>query len=167
MANAIICKGDSTSHGGTVLEGFATLNVLGKNAAGVGHMVLCPKCKGSFPIVQGAENVSYLGKPVAVEGMKTSCGAELQASQSSVRIGTGSRAATAQKSPHESRDEITEHWYSLEGEDGTPIEGYRFDVYQNEKLMAHQASFSEGRSTVFTGENSSMVLWLAKEGGQP
>lgn len=35
MANAIIRKGDLTSHGGTVLEGFATLNVLGKNAAGV------------------------------------------------------------------------------------------------------------------------------------
>ncbi len=53
MANAIIRNGDLTSHGGTVLEGFATLNVLGKNAAGVGHMVLCPKCKGSFRHSQG------------------------------------------------------------------------------------------------------------------
>ncbi|MEN7431220.1 PAAR domain-containing protein [Chromobacterium sp. TRC.1.1.SA] len=83
---AIIREGDSTSHGGTVVEAFATLTVYGKNAAGVGHQVSCPKCKGSFPIVQGAANYTFMGKNVAVEGMQTSCGAVLIASQGQATI---------------------------------------------------------------------------------
>ena len=77
----IICKGDKTDHGGTVIEGISTYLIQGREASGKGHMVECPLCKGSFPIIEGSENMKVQGIPIALEGMKTSCGAILIASQ--------------------------------------------------------------------------------------
>lgn len=90
MGKAIIREGDPTSHGGTVLEAFPHLSVYGKNAAGVGHKGYCPQCKRDFVIVAGAQNVAYFGKNVAVEGMLTSCGATLIATQSQATIDVAS-----------------------------------------------------------------------------
>lgn len=87
--SAIIREGDPTSHGGTVLGGFPNLNVYGKSAAGVGHRGYCPQCKRDFVIVVGAKNFDYLGRRVAVEGMLTSCGATLIATQHQATIDLG------------------------------------------------------------------------------
>jgi uncharacterized Zn-binding protein involved in type VI secretion len=73
----IIRAGDRTSHGGTVLEGHPLVTSLGKPVAGVGHRVSCPRCGGEPVIAQGAAIVTMFGVHVAVEGMKTSCGALL------------------------------------------------------------------------------------------
>ncbi|MFD4836037.1 PAAR domain-containing protein [Achromobacter sp. NPDC058515] len=81
IGRLIVRIGDRTSHGGTVLQGFPFHNIEGRAAAGMGHMVDCPQCKGSFPIVQGVPSFSVDGVPVAVEGMQTACGAVLIASQ--------------------------------------------------------------------------------------
>ncbi|WP_147485911.1 PAAR domain-containing protein, partial [Burkholderia pseudomallei] len=51
VKRAIICVGDTTTHGGKVLEGAPTFTLNGRNVAGVGHQVLCPRCKGIFPIL--------------------------------------------------------------------------------------------------------------------
>ena len=79
----LIRKGDTTTHGGIVIEGVSGTNIHGKEAACIGHMVYCPKCNGTYPIIEGAEGMPMFDKPVAVEGMHTACGAELIASQSS------------------------------------------------------------------------------------
>ncbi|MBP5107971.1 PAAR domain-containing protein, partial [Pseudomonas protegens] len=50
----IIRLGDSTSHGGTVVEAFSQNDLNGKPMAGVGHKVVCPLCKGVFPISEGS-----------------------------------------------------------------------------------------------------------------
>src|SRR5471032_3112299 len=77
----IIRKGDSTSHGGTVLEGSPADICMGQPIAYIGHKVHCPKCRGDFPIVEGVLTATFYGKGVDVAGMKTSCGATLIASQ--------------------------------------------------------------------------------------
>lgn len=77
----IIRIGDKTSHGGTVTQGFPLYTIEGRSAAGLGHMVACPQCKGVFPIVEGVLSFTVDGSLVAIEGMKTSCGATLIASQ--------------------------------------------------------------------------------------
>ncbi|MCS0590359.1 PAAR domain-containing protein [Massilia norwichensis] len=77
----IIRQGDKTSHGGTVLEGSPADICMGKPIAYIGHKVQCPKCKGTFPIVEGALTTTFYGKGVALAGMKTACGAVLIASQ--------------------------------------------------------------------------------------
>jgi len=81
MAGEIIRMGDKTSHGGIVLEGSQFDICMGKPIAYIGHKVLCPKCKGTFPIVEGAITTTFYGKGVALAGMKTACGAVLIASQ--------------------------------------------------------------------------------------
>lgn len=84
----IIRKGDSTSHGGTVLEGSPADVCMGQPIAYIGHKVHCPKCRGDFPIVEGVMTATFYGKGVAVAGMKTSCGATLIASQFTVSVGS-------------------------------------------------------------------------------
>ncbi|WP_186019096.1 PAAR domain-containing protein [Burkholderia gladioli] len=89
MGRAMICVGDTTTHGGRVLEGSATATIDGKPIAGVGHKVLCPQCKGVFPILP-ATGRRYLhqiaGRDTAIQGMKTACGARLVASQSATTL---------------------------------------------------------------------------------
>lgn len=104
---AIICKGDTTSHGGRVLEGTENATIDGKPVAGVGHKVLCPLCKGAFPILPDLLARRYPHRiherDTAVEGMRTACGAVLIASQSNSTIedtgeadpGHGAAAASA------------------------------------------------------------------------
>ncbi len=169
-ARAIIRMGDSTSHGGTVLEGFPMLNVYGKPASGIGHRGHCPKCKCDFVIVAGAENLTFMGKNIAVEGMQTSCGAVLIATQHEATVDNmpgvnimigGSNPAVLQDTPAAlAEDEVIEHWYSLEDEAGNPVEGYRYDLYQGEDRLAHKASFNSGKSTVIPGGDSNFVMWL-------
>lgn len=81
MAGEIIRLGDSTSHGGKVLEGSQTNLCYGKPVALIGHKVSCPKCRGTPTIVEGVQTATLYGKGVALAGMKTSCGATLIASQ--------------------------------------------------------------------------------------
>jgi uncharacterized Zn-binding protein involved in type VI secretion len=78
---AIIRKGDPTSHGGQVIEGSPFNICEGKEIAFVGHKVVCPRCKGVFPIIEGMPTTILYNKGVALEGMKTACGASLIATQ--------------------------------------------------------------------------------------
>ena len=87
---AIIRKGDPTSHGGKVIEGSEVDLVEGKPAAFVGHKVSCPKCKGIHEIIEGAPLTTFYGKGVALDGMKTSCGATLIATQFATTVEYGS-----------------------------------------------------------------------------
>lgn len=77
----IIRMGDLTSHGGKVIEGSPFDICMGKPIAYTGHKVQYPKCKGVFPIIEGAPTTTFYGKGVALAGMKTACGAVLIASQ--------------------------------------------------------------------------------------
>lgn len=93
MSGEIIRMGDKTSHGGVVIEGTALDICMGKPIAFVGHKVFCPLCKGAFPIIEGAPNVSFYGKGVALAGMHTSCGAMLIATQFTDTVHTGGMAS--------------------------------------------------------------------------
>ncbi|MFP3752773.1 PAAR motif protein [compost metagenome] len=73
----IVRRGDTTTHGGKVLEGEPTFVFYGEPAAGVGHMVWCPQCKGSFPIIEGDPTFQAMGRAMALDGMLTACGARL------------------------------------------------------------------------------------------
>lgn len=127
---AIVRIGDPTSHGGTVLEGFDTLTVYGKKAAGVGHLGYCPACKQHFVIVAGAESYSYLGKNIALEGMLTSCGAVLLATQGEATVNDDRGDATsiaamissyAPHLPQEASEKAFNDRYVIKDADGAPL----------------------------------------------
>lgn len=85
MGKPYILLGDSTSHGGKVLEGSPTTTINGKPVARVGDKVSCPiKGHGVCPIVSGDPTCLIDDKPLARHGDTTACGASLIASQSSV-----------------------------------------------------------------------------------
>jgi uncharacterized Zn-binding protein involved in type VI secretion len=95
MAGEIIRLGDPTSHGGIVLEGSPVDICMGKPIAYIGHKVQCPKCKGTFPIVEGVPTTTFYGKGVALAGMRTACGAVLIASQFTDTVEYGGGRASA------------------------------------------------------------------------
>ncbi|WP_105508490.1 PAAR domain-containing protein [Paraburkholderia sp. BL21I4N1] len=90
VKRAIICEGDTTSHGGRVLEGNDKSRIDGRAIAGVGHKVLCPLCKGVFAISDDllGRRIPHRmhGRDTAVDGMRATCGAVLIASQSRMTI---------------------------------------------------------------------------------
>jgi uncharacterized Zn-binding protein involved in type VI secretion len=69
--------GDTTDHGGTVIEGDPTLMHMGRPVALNGHKVRCPKCNGDFPIKASGPR-THCGVLVAFIGDLTACGARLQ-----------------------------------------------------------------------------------------
>lgn len=81
MSGEIIRVDDPTSHGGRVIEGSLTDTCHGKAISSIGHLTYCPKCKGTFPIIEGVATTTFFGKGVALAGMKTACGAILIATQ--------------------------------------------------------------------------------------
>jgi uncharacterized Zn-binding protein involved in type VI secretion len=95
MQRAIICKGDRTSHGGTVTEGDPIRTINDRAMARRGHMTFCPACKGNFPINDGLAFHSIGGFDTVVEGMKAACGAVLIASQHAVTVDDGGGVGAA------------------------------------------------------------------------
>lgn len=81
----VIRKGDKTSHGGVVLEGLDECIIEGQPIACKGHQVSCPLCLGVYVIAEGVSNYSLGGRKPALEGMKTTCGATLIASQNTLK----------------------------------------------------------------------------------
>lgn len=89
-----------------MISGDQTINVFGQPAARKGDMVTCPQCKGTFPIVEGAMACGS-DRLLALEGMRTACGAVLIASQQfwtelcAVGSGSGSDSASTSATPEE------------------------------------------------------------------
>lgn len=119
----IICKGDTTTHGGVVLNGSDSWTIEGIPVAHVGHMVSCPQCQGTFPIAEGATRANIMGMNIALEGMKTTCGAVLISSQTQASVddpgwqGIASvmlMATTPTQQPLSANDVPNNHFASLD-----------------------------------------------------
>lgn len=136
MPRSVVRIGDRTSHGGVVVTGDQTLNVFGQAAARKGDMTTCPKCKGSYPIVEGTRSTGS-SQWLALEGMRTACGATLIASQhfgqeadatgasSTVPADAGSNAYRGrfQVFDDASREPLSGQRYRVTTIEGTPFEG--------------------------------------------
>ncbi|WP_175948289.1 PAAR domain-containing protein [Burkholderia pyrrocinia] len=72
----MVLLGDMTDHEGTVIEAAAEFSEDGTPVALDGHLVLCPRCGGPFPII-ATGYLRFAGKRVAFAGDKTACGATL------------------------------------------------------------------------------------------
>ncbi|MFW6098467.1 MAG: PAAR domain-containing protein [bacterium] len=97
-----IVVGDKTTHGGTVITGDATSSMYGKPMARSGDMTVCPKCKGTFPILKSSSIVvDGAGNTYARHLDKAACGANLLASQS---LGTASDMVSASGSAGHASD---------------------------------------------------------------
>jgi uncharacterized Zn-binding protein involved in type VI secretion len=76
---SIACLGDATTHGGRIITGSDTMDILGHRVAREGDFVTCP-AHGTNVIIQGSEMlVDSNGKRVALHGHLTACGSQLLA----------------------------------------------------------------------------------------
>jgi uncharacterized Zn-binding protein involved in type VI secretion len=85
MGRPFILLGDTTDHGGVVIEASGSFNMGGKGFARVGDKVSCPqRGHSNVTIVSGDTTMIVDGQPLARHGDKTSCGATLIASQTNM-----------------------------------------------------------------------------------
>ncbi|WP_244831580.1 PAAR domain-containing protein [Caballeronia sp. TF1N1] len=70
--------GDTTDHGGRVIQAAPNLKHRGIDVALDGHLTECPKCGGTYPI-DATDARKHCGVRVAFIGDKTTCGATLVA----------------------------------------------------------------------------------------
>ena len=170
---AKIRVGDGTSHKVVVIEGFPTMFCYDKPMAGLGHHVTCPKCPGVHTIVEGVASFVVDGIPIAVEGMKTSCGATLIASQQTdcVDLVSGPSRTASDSSNEPGADtsvdvdeEILQQWFSLEDGQGKPVDGYKYDLFKDDDLYAKAASYQSGDTQIVNGDaDLRIVVWLAND----
>lgn len=69
MSRKFILKGDTTDHGGVVLDGIANSSFDGRELAYLGGAVFCAACKSPGVIVSdgGERTMTVMGKVVALE----------------------------------------------------------------------------------------------------
>jgi len=68
--------GDRTDHGGEIVEASPDMKHMGIAVALDGHLVSCPKCGRSYPIIATGKFL-HRGVRVAYISDKTTCGATL------------------------------------------------------------------------------------------
>lgn len=73
---ALARLGDATSHGGVIIEAALSLTDEGIRVALDGHLVVCPKCGGKYPIIASGRR-RHEGLRIAHVGDITMCGATL------------------------------------------------------------------------------------------
>ena len=73
----VIRLGDTTNHGGKVIQIAHTPEDMSRPIACIGDLVQCPKCNGVYQIMEGEPTFTIMGIPVALDGHKTACGATL------------------------------------------------------------------------------------------
>ncbi|WP_122312694.1 PAAR domain-containing protein [Pseudomonas coronafaciens] len=87
-----IVQGDTTDHGGVVINGDQTKRINGFPVAHRGCDVICP-LHGASKIIGEENNLHIEGNTIALEGDLTSCGAKLISTQQSFfRVGRRSSA---------------------------------------------------------------------------
>lgn len=73
----VACLGDTTDHGGEVIEAAPDLSHMRRRVALDRHLVRCPKCDGDFRIKASGRRKHH-GIAIAYIGDETECGAKLQ-----------------------------------------------------------------------------------------
>lgn len=68
----VICLGDNTTHGDTVLEGSSGVKFMGKKVACSMDRVSCPLHGETF-IAEGDDVLKVNGKPIALHGHRCGC----------------------------------------------------------------------------------------------
>lgn len=156
MSKAVICMGDSTSHGGKVLEGLPNATIHGKPVAARGHKVFCPLCRGTFPISEGVPFHTFAGKNTAVDGMRTACGATLIASQRNVVIEYGGSAGEAVGSENQPNSEnsseqppvqdLFDQHFEIVDKDGRPLRDIPYILHLGSGSGVRGRTCEEGRT---------------------
>ena len=159
----VIRLGDPTSHGGKVASAAGNYNIMGKNVARVGDICTCPK-KGhnNCTIAEGDPNWTIDGRPVALEGHKTSCGATLISTCGQLGRsfeGDGSASGSGQgpfvsnidnaDSEISEAQELEQFFVFVDAATGNPINTLTYKIAEGETILADKGRLAAGETIRF------------------
>jgi len=76
MNQRFILVGDTTTHGGTIVQGVYTHTVDSAPMVVTGHKFNCPEC-GIEAVLIGSSHVTVKGQRRVLQGDNTTCGAKM------------------------------------------------------------------------------------------
>ncbi|MFA9217753.1 MAG: PAAR domain-containing protein [Sphingomonadaceae bacterium] len=170
MQRAVICKGDPTSHGGTVLEGNELFTIDGRPVAQLGHMTFCPLCKGKFPIIEGLDFHTYAGIGTSVDGMHAACGAQLKATQTRMTIddaaGSAASAPSAASAASPQAKDCGVSFRAIDERSGQAVSGLGYRIVLPGGGTLRGKTDSDGYTERVTGQDPATVelYWDAEPG---
>ncbi|WP_439668258.1 GP29 like protein [Cupriavidus necator] len=174
MRKGIIRQGDTTTHGGEVLEGMPNFRIHGVPVAAVGHMVSCPQCKGAFPIIEGDTSFTAYGKSIALHGMHTACGAQLISSTSGFANVEHPRGGTGFASAEGGMAHIAGAWGKNDAYDdlyvlqdsstGTPLPNTEYAVVREGASPEFGKTDGQGRTHLLTSTMHAAEVTIYVEG---
>ncbi len=171
MGRRVIRLGDPTTHGGKVVSATTGYIMFGKEVAGRGDKVTCPRPgHGVVTIVEGDPVWTVNGKNVALEGHKCSCGCSLISTLPNVvrsYEGSGSASAvlagSAMSTGRNDSDRLDEQFRAIDKATGTPIEGQPYRIETSEGRVYSGTTDENGKTVrVSTTDPKQIKLyWVA------
>jgi uncharacterized Zn-binding protein involved in type VI secretion len=177
MSAALIVLGDKTDHGGTVISAAPAAAAGGKPIARLGDMVECPRCRGTFAIVEGNPAMCFDGAAVAYHGCAVACGARLIASQSEMTTqpasgdadasprryfsfddGFGAAAVAAATGAQDTTDRPFRGRFQLKEVDDQPISGRRVRVRASSGHTVEGVTDAQGYTPWIERDSAETIL---------
>lgn len=169
---AVICKGDRTSHGGTVTTGSSGFFIEDREMAVHGDMTRCPLCKGDFAIDTGLDDYTDEGNGAVLEGMKALCGAEMIASQHDYLLDDGGWSGAAAASPPAPQPaatptsvpaELTAGFRLIDSATGLPVPNVTYRIVKPGGTV-HGVTDADGKTVSLTSlEKATATLHLGTD----
>jgi uncharacterized Zn-binding protein involved in type VI secretion len=172
--------GDVTTTGGRLISSAVGFEHDGVEVGQEGDLATCPACGTMGKVFNDAYPSFTLqsGLQILVRGAKVMCQCETKPlvipSQHNFNIevnrqGAGASAERPVYSQGSARNgvdgEIIEQYYELLGDDGQPIDGYRYDLFSDEDQFVRNSVMTNGRTVAVTGDRHlRIVMWLDKKG---
>jgi uncharacterized Zn-binding protein involved in type VI secretion len=162
MQRTVVCKGDRTTHGGTVIEGDALRTINGRAIATLGCMTTCPQCRGNFPIIEGARFHTICGYGTVLDGMETGCGARVIASPDTIVTvddpgGTSDDAGGTHLNSQAPKDTLSTQFQVVDEQTGKPIVGKPYQIMLPDGSSQRGVTDAEGKTVRITGQDPATV----------
>lgn len=159
-----ITLGASTTAGGKVISASSRSTIDGVSIALEGDLIACKVCKSTGHILCIGPRIPEIwnGKQVALEDDLCICACT---PAPRLKPAQGVRYQTLANLGLDDTEEIMEQYFAILDENGKPIDGYHYDLYQDDTLHTNAASFTEGKTVVIEGEiELRLVIWLKQDG---
>lgn len=162
MQRTVVCKGDRTTHGGTVIEGDELRTCNGRAIATLGCMTACPQCRGKFPIIEGARCHSFVGYGTVLDGMETGCGARVIASpQTTMTVddpaGGADEAHTGESLQEAGKPILSTQFQVVDEQTGKPVAGKAYQIMLPDGSNRSGVTDADGKTVRITGQDPATV----------
>ena len=172
--------GDITTTGGRLISSAVGFEHDGVEVGQEGDLATCPACGTMGKVFNDAYPNFTLqsGLEILVRGAKVMCRCEKKPlvvpSQHdfNIEVCRLGAEASAEKSAHaygsaktDVDGEIIEQYYEIVGDDGQPIDGYRYELFSDEGRFVRNSVMTNGRTVAVTGDRRlRIVMWVDKNG---